>query len=86
MGADRLTGYGDAFVGYLSNIHQFGQNPIQFDGGQALWENLTGNLQRNLFAPQNIPSTIPQPVVVHPDFSQLQYIMDNNLPLSNLDC
>jgi len=86
MGVDRLTGYGDAFVGYLSNVSQSGQNPIQFDGGQALWENLISNLQRKLFTPQNIPSTIPQPVSVHPDFNQLQHIMNNNLPLSNLDC
>jgi hypothetical protein len=86
MGADRLTGYGDSLIGYISDVGNSGKDPFQFDGGRELWENLTHNLQIKLFNPQNIPTTIPQPVVNHPDFSQLQYILNNNMPLSNLDC
>ena len=86
MGADRLTGMGDAVYGWLSDVRENGQNPQQFDLGHDFWAGTMNNLQNKLFTPQGIPSSIPQPIENHPDFSQLQYILNNNLPLSNLDC
>jgi len=85
-GADRLTGYGDAFIGLMTDIKNRGQYAIQYDQGDQLWRSLMTKLKSDLFDSQAINSSVNQPMISRPDFDQLEQIIRDGRSLTSIEC
>lgn len=85
QGADRVTGYADAVVSFLSDIRTRGRNSVQFTQGDALWNRLMGNV-KGFFDSRGITSMRRPTIINRPGFDNLQTLLNSGHSLSELDC